>query len=195
MARDVKGTPTCNQSWQQTREGAQKLPCQALPRGWPGEVIAMDLFGPLPITRRRFSRILVIFDPYPGDCRPLQQVGRQTALKRAETPDVADISAEEWILRLGVPRLPVGDSGPHFIAEIPQRPYTSIGAREIFSTPYHHQDNSAVESFVRTLKKALGAIVDEDGKDWAGGSPWLTTPPRVLRGFPRSFWDMGEKLC
>lgn len=40
---------------------AQKLPYQ---EGWPGERIAVDLFGPLPVTRRGFSPTLPIVDHF-----------------------------------------------------------------------------------------------------------------------------------
>lgn len=43
---------------------------------------------------------------------------------------------------------------------------TAMGIKKIYSTPYRPQGNSIVESFMRTLKSGLRALVDEDGRDW-----------------------------
>lgn len=191
MARDVaKVLRTCSQCWQQAKDGARMLPYRTLPRGWPGEVIAMDLFGPLPVTRTGFSLILVIVDHF-------SRWVDLTALRRAEALDVVNILKERWIPQHGVPRLILSDNGPQFIAEILERLCKSIGARKIFSTPYHPQGNSVVESFMRTLKKALGALVDEDGKDWDRHLQAVAlahnSTPHTATGFSPFFLEHGRE--
>ena len=54
----------CVQCWQYARGGPKKIPLRSLPRGWPGEVVAMDLFGPLPRTNRGSTIILVLIDHF-----------------------------------------------------------------------------------------------------------------------------------
>ena len=53
-----------------------------------------------------------------------------------------------------------------FVAAVLRDFCASIGVRKIYSTPYHPQGNSAKESYMRTLKKGLAALVSEDGRDW-----------------------------
>ena len=53
MAGDViRVIKTCLQCWSNVKDRSKKAPLNMLPKGWPGEVVAMDLFGPLPRTTR-----------------------------------------------------------------------------------------------------------------------------------------------
>ena len=68
--------------------------------------------------------------------------------------------------RHGVPAILLSDNGPQFTASIVRGFCETIGARKIYSTPYYPQGNSVVESYMRSLKKGLAALVSEDGKNW-----------------------------
>lgn len=60
MAKDVdKVLRTCMQCWRRDRNITKKIPLGTLPRGWPGEIVASDLFGPLPRTKNGNVFILV----------------------------------------------------------------------------------------------------------------------------------------
>ena len=65
MSADVdKVLRTCIQCWQCATGGPLETAMRTLPRGWPGEVVAMDLFGPLPRTARGATVILVLMDHF-----------------------------------------------------------------------------------------------------------------------------------
>ena len=61
MATDVQRVlRVCIQCWRQNKDRGRNIPTRNLPRGWPGEVVAMDLFGPLPKTKEGNVFILVL---------------------------------------------------------------------------------------------------------------------------------------
>ena len=71
-SRDVrKVLHTCIHCWKQTRWCLHsQVPRAKLPLGWPKDVLAMDVFGPLSTARSQARFIL-------GMHRPLQSVGRK----------------------------------------------------------------------------------------------------------------------
>ena len=160
MCADVaKVLKTCMQCWRYVKGGPRKLPLKSIPKGWPGEVLAMDIFGPLPLTKDGNQYVLVFIDHF---TRFVELV----ALKNMAAKNVVAALTNVWMPRHGVPERLLSDNGTHFTAKIVCDFCTNAGVRKIFSTPYHPQGNSVVESFMRTLKKALATLVSEDGTDW-----------------------------
>ena len=191
MAADVdKVTKTCVQCWQYARGGPREIPMRTLPRGWPGEVVAMDLFGPLPRTARGATVILVLIDHFTRWAEPV-------ALRKAEVSDVVACLLEVWMPRHGVPAVLLSDNGPQFVAAVLRDFCASIGVRKIYSTPYHPQGNSVVESYMRTLKKGLAALVSEDGRDWdiflSAVALAHNTTPHIATGFSPFFLTQGRE--
>ena len=121
--------------------------------------MAMDIFGPLPKTQSGNRFILVCIDHF-------SRWVELTALSRIREQDVAEVLRDRWIPNHGVPRVILSDNGRQFVSEVIRNLCESIGARKIYSSLYHPQGNSMCETFMRTLKKALGALVSEDGRDW-----------------------------
>ena len=112
MATDItKVTKTCVQYRQYAKGGPKKIPLRLLPRGWSGDVAAMDLFGPLPKTNRGATIILVLIDPFTKWVGPI-------VLKRAEVPDVIARLRDIWMPRRGVPAVLLSDNGPQLVAAV-----------------------------------------------------------------------------
>ena len=192
MPKDVdKVTKTCVQCWRQTKEGARKKKAiGTLPKGWPGEVVAMDLFGPLPRTARGATIILVMMDHFTRWAEPV-------ALRKAEVSDVVACLLEVWMPRHGVPAVLLSDNGPQFASTVLKEFCARIGVRKLYSTPYHPQGNSVVESYMRTLKKGLAALVSEDGKDWDLFLPAVAmahnATPHIATGYSPFFLTQGRE--
>ena len=160
MSRDVTTIlKTCAQCWKYAKGGPRKIPLGSLRRGWPGEVVAMDLFGPLPKTSRNATIILMLIDHFTRWAEPI-------ALKRAQVPNVVACLRDIWMPRQGVPAVLLSDNGTQFVAAVLRDFCANVGIRKVDSTPYHPQRNSVVESYITTLKKGLSALVGEDGRDW-----------------------------
>ena len=191
MSADVdKVMKTCVQCWQYAKGGPREIPMRTLPRGWPGEVVAMDLFGPLPRTARGATVILVMMDHFTRWAEPV-------ALRKAEVADVVACLVEVWMPRHGVPAILLSDNGPQFVAAVLKDFCASIGVRKMYSTPYHPQGNSVVESYMRTLKKGLAALVSEDGRDWdlflSAVALAHNSTPHVATGYSPFFLTQGRE--
>lgn len=65
-----------------------------------------------------------------------------------------------------MPAILLSDNGPQLTASVVRNFCENVGDRKIYITPYHPQENSIVESYMRSLKKGLTALVSEDGRDW-----------------------------
>lgn len=160
MKQDVERVlNACAQCWKNKPAGRIKRPPLSLPKGWPGEYVALDIFGKLPTTPRGNAFILVMIDHF---SRWVEMVALQTV----EAMVVAKAIRDNWIPRHGVPRVLLSDNGRSFVAAVIVRLCAAMGIKKIFSTPYRPQGNSVVESFMRTLKSGLRALVNEDGRDW-----------------------------
>ena len=121
--------------------------------------MAMDIFGPLPTARSGARYILVCIDHF-------TRWVELTPLKRIREEEVVEFLRDRWITQHGVPRVIISDNGRQFIAEVVRNLCESIGARKIYSSPYHPQGNSICESSMKTLKKALASLVSEDETNW-----------------------------
>lgn len=161
LSRDVKKVlRTCIHCWSQTRGNhASRIPAAKLPIGWPGDILAMDIFGPLRKARSGARYVLVCIDHF-------SRWVEMAAFPCIREQEVAQFLRDVWIPHHGVPRVVLSDNGPQFIAEMLRMLCESIGARKIYSSPYYPQGNSICESFMRTVKKALGALALEDRSDW-----------------------------
>lgn len=57
-------------------------------------------------------------------------------------------------------------NGPQFVAAVVRDFCANVVLQKIYSTPYDPQGDSAVDSYMRSLKKRLSALVVEDGSEW-----------------------------
>lgn len=191
MSTDVAKTlKMCMQCWRYVKGGPKKLPLKSIPKGWPGEIVAMDMFGPLPRTSRGATIILVFIDHF---TRWVELI----PLKNSAARDVVAALRDVWMPKHGVPVRLLSDNGLHFANQIVCDFCTNTGVRKIFSTPYHPQGNSVVESFMRTLKKALATLVSEDGSDWDRYLPAVAlahnSTPQLATGYSPYFLTHGRE--
>ena len=133
---------TCIHCWSQSR-GVLKsqVPLGELPLGWPGDILAMDFFGPLPTTMPWARDVLVCIDHF-------SRWVELAALSRLREEEVMAFLRDIWIPHHGVPKVVLSDNGPQFIAEVLRSLCGSIGARTIYRSPCYPQGDS-VELSVR----------------------------------------------
>jgi len=131
----------------------------SLPVGTPFEVVAMDIFGPLPKTRRSNTHILVMVDHHTRwvECHAMTE---PTARK------VSEVLFQKWISRWGVMRVLLTDNGPQFTASVLKQLTEVYGIKKVYSSPYNPAGNSIVESFMRSLKSALVLCIQQSGLEW-----------------------------
>ena len=115
------------------------------------EVIAVDLFGPLPKTSDGFQWVLIVEDI----CSRWVEL---FAMKEASAENCAITLLNEIILRYGVPRRIHTDNGSQFISAMMQKITFCLGIDQSFTPVYHPQANP-VERKNRDLKVQLSICV------------------------------------
>ncbi|XP_049272396.1 uncharacterized protein K02A2.6-like [Rhipicephalus sanguineus] len=61
----------------------------------------------------------------------------------------------ELFARFGFPETIVSDNGPQFVSQEFKHFVQAMGARHVFTAPYHPSSNGLAERFIQTLKNAL----------------------------------------
>lgn len=123
-----------------------------------GEVLAIDLFGPLPVGDNGERWILLVEDT----------ASRWTelyALKEATSAACAQILIEEFFLRYGFPRRIVSDNGVQFVSAVMQQCMFVLGINQELLPLYHPSANPA-ERKNRDLKFQLSRLVETNHSSW-----------------------------
>lgn len=123
-----------------------------------GEVLAIDLFGPLPIGDNGEKWILLIEDT-------ATRWTELYALKDATSEVCARTLIEEYFLRFGLPRRIVSDNGVQFVSAVMQQCMYILGISQELLPLYHPSANPA-ERKNRDLKFQLSRLVDADHSSW-----------------------------
>lgn len=156
VAAHLKRCVECQRYKADNRKPAGLLQTPATNRRF--EVVAVDLFGPLPETAEKNKWILIVEDT----CSRWVEL---FALQNATSSDCAKTLITEVFLRYGVPRRVVSDNGVQFISEVMQQVCHSFGITQSLSPVYHPQANP-VERKNRDLKPQLAILVGKDHDTW-----------------------------
>ena len=116
--------------------------------GYPMQRVALDLFGPLPVTRRGNKYILVVTDYF-------TRWVEAYSLPNQEAATVARVLVNEWVSRYGAPDVIHSDQGKNFDSQLFKGMCQLLGIHKTRTTPYHPQSDGLVERFNRTLKTLL----------------------------------------
>ena len=136
--------------------------------------------GTFPVSDERFKLILIdITSPLPScecQCYLLTRIDRFLrwfeALLACTT---ARTFLAGWVARFGVSERVTTDRGRQFESKLFHKLSALLGIRNIHTTAYHPQANSAVERLHRSLKASLRAVLTSNAK-------WLEHLPLILLG-------------
>ena len=155
-----------------------------IPLSEPFLRIAMDIIGPLPLSRSGNRYLLVICDygTWFPEAVPLRAIDAETV-------------AEEWVKMLahvGIPKEILKDQGSNFQSQLLRELYLLLHIEVLHTSPYHPQTDGLVERFNQTLKSMLRK---EEGKDWDTPSccSHIGRFLGSLRGSPHLSCCMGEQ--
>ena len=139
----------------QPRTPIQKFPIPP----WPFYRCHIDLTGPFPETNAGNKYILVL------KCALTKWIVLfAIADTKAET--IAEFLFDEIICRYGSMEELVSDRGHEFVNNILIELTKLLKIKKLTTTPYHPRGNGMIESFMKTLKDQLFALVDQGHKDW-----------------------------
>ena len=122
------------------------------------EVLAVDLFGPLPTTENGYKWIFIAEDVASRWVEIFK-------LKEATAESCAKIIIEELFFRYGLPRRLKSDNGVQFVSAIMQQVTFCLGIQQQF-TPVYHPEANPVERKNRDLKSQLAIIVQNHHNNW-----------------------------
>ncbi|XP_061721848.1 uncharacterized protein LOC133528471 [Cydia pomonella] len=122
------------------------------------EVLAMDLFGPLPLGDQGERWIFLVEDT-------ATRWTELYALKDATAEACAVILVEEYFMRFGLPRRVISDNGVQFISAVMRQCMAALGIKQNLAPLYHPEANPA-ERKNRDMKPMLAQLVEEDHTSW-----------------------------
>ena len=134
-------------------------PLQPIKSGFPNEVVAMDIMGPLPQTSRRNKYILVLVDYFTKWCEaiPLAEIDATT---------VANAVLYHWICRWGAPGQLHSDRGSNFESSLMHQICDTLKIDKTRTTSYHPQGNGLVERTNRSIKTMLRIVTQKNALSW-----------------------------
>jgi hypothetical protein len=151
---------SCMPCLQRKSAGAQKMPpLQFTVTGFPFERIAIDVTGPLPMSKSGHRYILGIIDYF-------SKYPMLLPIKNMEAKTIAEAIFNHWICTFGAPDTIHSDRGTCFEAEIFHNLCQLSGIRKTKTAPYYPQSDGLVERLFRTVKDMLFATTKTYGKDW-----------------------------
>ena len=162
MGKDIaaycRSCPVCLQ-WNASKE--PKPPLQPLPViTTPWTKVALDIVGPLPMTKEGFKYLLTLIDfgsRFP-EAIPQKKV------------DAASIC--EALLKIfccfGVPEEVLMDNGTNFVAAVSEELYKHLQYHHITSSPYHPRDLDTTASTTSRYSVPPGWPVSRDGNHGGG---------------------------
>lgn len=127
------------------------------------EVLAMDLFGPLPEGSQGEKWIFLVEDV-------ATRWVEIFPLKEATAENCAKVLIEEVFLRYGLPRRIISDNGVQFVSAVMQKTMLVLGITQNLIPVYHPQANPA-ERKNREMKSMLAILVNTDHQDWPKNLP------------------------
>ena len=125
----------------------------------PWEVVGLDIFGPLPTTRRN-NRFIVVFIDHFTKWPEVVPTGCITA------EVIASLLHNRIVCRFGCPRTLLTDRGPQFVASLTRNLCTRYGIRKAFTSAYHPQGDPVAEAFMKTLAASLSILTTQHPAEW-----------------------------
>ena len=159
--------------------------------GAPMDRVGIDIMGPLPISEKGNTCILVVADYFTRwmEAYPLPD-------QQAET--VARTFVNQFISRFGIPLELHSDQGRNFESELFQHVCQILEITKTRSTPYRPCSNGLVERFNRTLAQMIRSFIGDNPRQWDVYIPLLTGAYRSTEnpatGFTPNFLMFGREI-
>lgn len=138
-----------------------------LPNG-PGIVVSVDYFGPLPLTARDSSYILLFTDRFSRHASMHAVTAREFT-----AAGTAAILVEQYIPKWGVPATLLSDNGKQFTAKLSKAVCVLLGTRKVETSSFHPNGNGGVERVNHTMAQMLSMVINEQQNDWDVQLPYV----------------------
>ncbi|XP_036340634.1 uncharacterized protein LOC118750003 [Rhagoletis pomonella] len=153
------------------------------------EIIAIDLFGPLPPDANGMQWIYIVEDV-------ASRWVELFALMEATAENCGKTLIDEVFLRYGVPRRIISDNGVQFVSAVMQKVVFCLEISQVFTPVYHPQANP-VERKNRDMKAQLAILVGKQHRTWAEKLPAIRFAMNTTRcqstGYSAAFLTFGRE--
>ena len=154
--------------------GLGKSPLQQFRVNEIMQCVALDIFGPLPISENGNEYIIVLGE-YFSKWVDAWAVPNHTA------QTVADKLVTEFFTKFGCPRQIHTDQGREFQSELFKLLCDKFEINQTRTAPYRPNSDGLVERFNRTLKQMLGIFATENPRNWDDYLPYLLMAYRATQ--------------
>ena len=127
--------------------------------GYPTQIMAVDLVGPLVESEKGNSYIMVVGDYF-------SRWMEAFPIPNQEATTVAEKLVEEIFLRFSVPEQLHSDQGRQFESKLITEICQLLNIHKTRTTPHHPQSDGLVERFNRTLLDMLSTCAKDHPFDW-----------------------------
>lgn len=137
----------------------RRAPLGTIAAGYPMQIVAVDILGPLPRTEKGNSYVLAATDYYTRwvEAYAIPDQGAST---------VAQKLVDELFCRFSPPEQLHSDQGRQFESDLVAEVCKLLKICKTRTTPYHPQGDGLVERFNRTLLDMLATTLKEQPTDW-----------------------------
>ena len=161
MASQIKDwCSTCEPCLKRKRDyGRRKAPLNPIPIGLAFDRIAVDLLGPLPLTKSG-NRYIIVFSDYKT------KWPEAAALPSGEAHLIAREFFRLIISRHGTPHTLLSDLGRNFMSNLLKEIYALMDVKKVNTTAYRPQTDGLVERFNGILTQAITMFCSANQDDW-----------------------------
>ncbi|KAL5479408.1 hypothetical protein EMCRGX_G022928 [Ephydatia muelleri] len=138
---------------------SKRAPLQTLQAGYPLQIVAVDILGPLPVTAQGNKYVLVACDCF-------TRWVEVYAIQNQEALTVAKMLVDEMFCLFSPPEQLHSDQGRQFEADLLKEVCTLLQIQKTRTMAYHPHCNGLVERFNRTLLDMLSTTVKDHKMDW-----------------------------
>jgi transposase InsO family protein len=153
---------------QQRKTGNQMVqpPKNKTTTTFPFEKLAIDITGPLPVTKSGHRYILGVIDYF-------SKFIMLIPLRNTDSMTVAEAIFKKWICLFGAPNSIHSDRGTCFESALFLDLCKLCGIRKTRTAPYYPQSDGLIERLFRTVKDMLFATMRTFNKDWKEAIPFV----------------------
>jgi len=181
MHTTITKCTTCAQNRLALRRHTTSL--TLFPATEPLTELSVDIFGPIPASKKGNRFILVITDRF-------AKLTKCVALRRITAMSVGSAIIDAWVSSYGPPDRILSDQGPQLMLNFFIAVMKMLGIETVRTTAYHPQKNGQVEPYSCTMATQLRHYVADDPSRWDELLPVITmadnSQPHPLYGY-RSF--------
>lgn len=166
----------------------------------PFEKIAMDVAGPLPLTRSGKRYILSIIDVFSRNISLIP-------LANIETSTVIFAFQKYWLSHYGLPDCVITDGGTNFTSDEFEKYFKRLSVTHHVTSPYHPQSNGLIERYFLTAKDMIYCTSKQSSREWdnilwkielglrsSNNKSIALSPFEVLYGFTPKI-DKNQEVC